>query len=84
MLVEIRQCWAFFGDTPEESRNGCRQAMYPGVFKHRPNIVPFECIAHLRRYVLEAVKADEAQALPLLKDIRAVPSQGGLAICGNL
>jgi hypothetical protein len=36
--------------------------MYPGVFKHRPNIIHFECIAHLRRYVLEAVKADEAQA----------------------
>ncbi len=43
--------------------------MYPGVFKHRPNIVHFECIAHLRRYVLEAIKANEAQALPLLKDI---------------
>jgi transposase len=44
-------------------------AMYPGVFKHYPNLVHFECVGHLRRYVLEAVKADEAQALPLLKDI---------------
>lgn len=44
-------------------------AMYPSVFKHRPNIERFECIAHLRRYVLEAVKAGETQALPLLKDI---------------
>jgi transposase len=44
-------------------------AMYPGVFKHRPGIVHVECVGHLRRYVLEAVKANEAQALPLLKDI---------------
>ena len=43
--------------------------MYPGVFKHRPNIRRFECIGHLRRYVLEAIKADEMQALPLLRDI---------------
>jgi transposase len=43
--------------------------MYPGVFKHHPGIVHFECIAHLRRYVLEAVKAGEMAALPLLKDI---------------
>lgn len=43
--------------------------MYPSVFKHRPNIRHFECIAHLRRYVLEAIKANEAQALPLLRDI---------------
>ena len=44
-------------------------SMYPSVFKHRPNIEHFECIAHLRRYVLEALKSDEAQATPLLKDI---------------
>jgi transposase len=44
-------------------------SMYPSVFKHRPNIEHFECIAHLRRYVLEALKAEEAQALALLKDI---------------
>jgi transposase len=43
--------------------------MYPRVFKHRDGIVHVECIGHLRRYVLEAIKADEAQALPLLKDI---------------
>ena len=43
--------------------------MYPGVFKHRPDIRRFECIGHLRRYVLEAIKADEMQALPLLRDI---------------
>jgi transposase len=43
--------------------------MYPKVFKHRPGIIHVECIGHLRRYVLEAVKADGAQALPLLKDI---------------
>ncbi len=43
--------------------------MYPGVFKYRPNIRRFECIGHLRRYVLEAIKADEMQALPLLRDI---------------
>ena len=43
--------------------------MYPGVFKHRPNIRRFECVGHLRRYVLEAIKADEMQALPLLRDI---------------
>jgi transposase len=44
-------------------------AMYPGAFKHYPNLERFECIGHLRRYVREAVKAGEAQALPLLKDI---------------
>ena len=43
--------------------------MYPGVFKHRSNIRRFECVGHLRRYVLEAIKADEMQALPLLRDI---------------
>ena len=43
--------------------------MYPRIFKHRPGMVHLECVAHLRRYVLEAVKADEVQALPLLKDI---------------
>lgn len=43
--------------------------MYPGVFRHRPSITHFECIAHLRRYVLEAIKANETEAVPLLKDI---------------
>lgn len=43
--------------------------MYPWAFKQRPNILHIECIGHLRRYVLEAIKADEKQALPLLKDI---------------
>lgn len=43
--------------------------MYPGVFKHRPAIRRFECIAHLRRYVMDAVRANELEALPLLKDI---------------
>jgi transposase len=43
--------------------------MYPSVFKHRPNIIRFECIAHLRRYVLAAIKANELEALPLLRDI---------------
>ena len=46
--------------------------MYPGVFKHRPNITPYECIGHLRRYVLDAIKADELEALPLLRDITAL------------
>jgi transposase len=44
-------------------------AMYPNVFKHRPNIVHVECMAHLRRYVLDAIKSDEREALPLFKDI---------------
>lgn len=44
-------------------------AMYPSVFKHRPNITHIECIAHLRRYVLDALKSDERQAVPLYKDI---------------
>jgi Transposase IS66 family len=43
--------------------------MYPRVFKHRPGVLHVECIGHLRRYVLETIKADEAEALPLLKDI---------------
>ncbi len=46
--------------------------MYPSVFKHRPTIVHIECHAHLRRYVLDANKSDEHQALPLLKDITAL------------
>lgn len=33
-------------------------SMYPWAFKHRPNILHIECIGHLRRYVLEAIKAD--------------------------
>lgn len=44
-------------------------AMYPNVFKHRPNILHVECMAHLRRYVLDAIKSDEREALPLLRDI---------------
>lgn len=52
---------------------GCAQTdgakMYAGVFKHRPNIIRFECMAHLRRYVLDAIKANELEALPLLRDI---------------
>lgn len=43
--------------------------VYPRVFRHRPGIVHIECMAHLRRYVLEAIKSDECQAIPLLKDI---------------
>ena len=43
--------------------------MYPGALKHHTGIVHFECVAHLRRYVLEAVKAGEISAVPLLKDI---------------
>jgi transposase len=44
-------------------------AMYPRVFRHRPGILHVECWAHLRRYVLEAIKSDGRQAIPLLKDI---------------
>jgi transposase len=44
-------------------------AMYPRVFRHRPGIVHIECMAHLRRYVLEAIKSDERQAIPLLRDV---------------
>jgi transposase len=44
-------------------------AMYPRVFKHRPGILHIECWAHLRRYVLDAIKSDERQAIPLLRDI---------------
>jgi transposase len=47
-------------------------AMYPPVFKHRAGIVHIECIAHLRRYVLDAIKSDERQAIPLLRDITAL------------
>jgi transposase len=43
--------------------------MYPSVFRHRPNVVHVECMAHLRRYVLDAIKSDETQALPLLRDL---------------
>jgi hypothetical protein len=53
--------------------------MYPSVFKHRPNIIHVECVAHLRRYVLEAIKSDEHQALPLFKDITELYRLEGLA-----
>jgi len=43
--------------------------MYTLVFRHRPEILHIECWAHLRRYVLEAIKSDERQAIPLLRDI---------------
>lgn len=43
--------------------------MYPRVFKHRPGVTPIECVAHLRGYVLEAIKSDEREATPLLRDI---------------
>jgi hypothetical protein len=43
--------------------------MYTRVFRHRPGILHVECWAHLRRYVLEAIKSDEHQAIPLLRDI---------------
>jgi len=43
--------------------------MYPKVFRHRPAILHIECMAHLRRYVLDAIKSDEREALPLLRDI---------------
>ena len=43
--------------------------MYTRVFRHRPGILHIECWAHLRRYVLEAIKSDECQAIPLLRDI---------------
>jgi transposase len=43
--------------------------MYPGVFKHRPGVIHIECVGHLRRYVVEALRANEQEALPLLKDI---------------
>jgi transposase len=41
--------------------------MYPRAFRHRPGITHVECIAHLRRYVLDAIKSDERQAIPLLR-----------------
>jgi transposase len=47
-------------------------AMYPSAFKHRPNIVHVECHIHLRRYVLDAIKSDEHQAVPLMRDITAL------------
>jgi Transposase IS66 family len=47
-------------------------AMYPSAFKHRPNIVHVECHIHLRRYVLDAIKSDEHQAVPLMRGITAL------------
>jgi hypothetical protein len=62
------------------SRQGQMQTdgakMYPGVFKHYPGVVHFECIGHLRRYVLEAIKAREMQAVPLLKNITELYAMG--------
>jgi transposase len=42
---------------------------YPSAFRDRPHLVHLECMAHLRRKVLEAVRADEADAIPLLREI---------------
>jgi len=58
-----------FFPTSGAGRADRRRAMYPSVFKHRPNITHIECIAHLRRYVVDALKSDERQAVPLYKDI---------------
>ena len=46
--------------------------MYPSAFKHRPNIVHVKCHIHLRRYVLDAIKFDEHQAVPPMRGITAL------------
>lgn len=42
---------------------------YPSAFRDRPNLIHLECMAHLRRKVLEAVRAEDADAIPLLREI---------------
>jgi Sugar (and other) transporter/Transposase IS66 family len=70
-LAENETRWMF--GIMEQLRKGEVQTdgakMYPGVFKNRPHITRFECTAHLRRYVLDAIKANELEAIPLLRDI---------------
>jgi len=61
--------------------------MYPGAFKHRPDIVHFECMMHLRRRVTDALRANELEAVPLLREItrsissNVVPIVSGLRTC---
>lgn len=42
---------------------------YASAFPDMPFLKHFECIAHLRRYVLAAMVAHEAEMAPILKDI---------------
>jgi transposase len=42
---------------------------YASAFPDMPFLCHFECIAHLRRYVLKAMVANEAEMTPILKDI---------------
>lgn len=42
---------------------------YPSAFSQRPRAVHVECVNHLRRYVLKAVKAGHKEAIPLLGEI---------------
>lgn len=42
---------------------------YRSAFSQRPRVVHIECMNHLRRYVLKAVKAGHKEAIPLLMDI---------------
>lgn len=41
--------------------------MYPCAFEKRPGIVHYECLNHLRRYVLEALECGQKDAAPLLE-----------------
>jgi transposase len=42
---------------------------YRSAFSQRPRVVHIECMNHLRRYVLKAVKAGHKEAIPLLVEI---------------
>jgi transposase len=45
---------------------------YPRVASQRPKLIHVECINHLRRYVLKAVKAGHKEAIPLLEQIETL------------
>lgn len=42
---------------------------YASAFAQRPRVVHIECMNHLRRYILKAVKAGHKEAIPLLMEV---------------
>jgi transposase len=60
------------GFLPKEWTGGVHSdgaKMYTSALQERPNIVHYECVNHLRRYVLEAVECGQKEAVPLLEGI---------------
>jgi transposase len=46
--------------------------MYPSAFKHRPRVLRFGCMAHMRRKVVAALKVHETRLIPVYRLIREI------------